>query len=58
MTGAEVAKLLDVSLRTVERMRADGILTPVYLRTPGRALKRRFRRSEVEARLTPGSVSA
>lgn len=51
LTGAEVAAILDVSIRTVERMRADGILTPVYLPTGGRALRRRFRRADVEARV-------
>lgn len=43
--------MLRVSVRTVERLRADGELEPVYIRTGGKAILRRFRRSDVEARV-------
>lgn len=49
ITAQQVADLLGCSLRTVERIQADGELTPVYLPMKRRARVRRFRPSDVEA---------
>jgi excisionase family DNA binding protein len=57
VTGQQAAEILGVSIRTVERMRADGELTPVYVPTPGRAVRRYFRRAEVEARLNRAAIA-
>lgn len=63
VTAQQTADLLGVSLRTVEYLRASGLLTPVYLPTTGRRKARRFKRADIEARiaeangLTPQDVA-
>jgi excisionase family DNA binding protein len=58
ITAHQVAELLGCSLRTVERIQADGGLTPIYLPMKRRARARRFRRADVEAFRASERVSA
>jgi excisionase family DNA binding protein len=46
LTRKEVAELLRVSVRTVDRLTADGVLRPVRLRARGRVT---FRSADVQA---------
>lgn len=57
LTYAEAAALLNVSTRTVMRLRQDGALDPVVDRGLRGAVSVRFRRSDVEA-LLAGDESA
>jgi hypothetical protein len=50
VTIEEAAAILSVSVRTIARMQADGMLAPVYLPTPRKPkARRRFRRVDVLA---------
>lgn len=53
LTSSQVARLLGVSTRTVQRMEARGDLTPARLPSG----HRRYRRSEIEALLVPERAS-
>lgn len=53
LTAAEVAKMLQVSRKTVFRMADRGVLTRVFL-TPGVNHSVRFRKREVEALIETG----
>lgn len=51
MSADEVAAALDVTKRTVYRMKAEGLLTAVTRPTAGRAVRTYYIRAEVEDRI-------